>query len=66
VSPIIARLNKTTIHDGGLQYQLIVLLGKIGRDAAPAKQAIKRVYDASTNGDVRYAAEAALQAIGGE
>lgn len=65
VAPIIARLNKTTIHDGGLQYQLIVLLGKIGKDAAPARQAIKRVYDASTNGDVRYAAEAALQAIGG-
>lgn len=65
VTPMIARLNKTTIHEGGLQYQLIVLLGKIGKDAASAKQAIKRVYDASSNGDVRYAAEAALQAIGG-
>lgn len=65
VAPIITRLNRTTIHEGGLQYQLIVLLGKIGKDAAPAKQAIKRVYDASSNGDVRYAAEAALQAIGG-
>ncbi len=65
VTPMIVRLNKTTIHEGGLQYQLIVLLGKIGKDAAPAKQAIKRVYDASSNGDVRYAAEAALQAIGG-
>lgn len=65
VAPIITRLNKTTIHEGGLQYQLIVLLGKIGKDAAPAKRAIKRVYDASSNSDVRYAAEAALQAIGG-
>jgi TolB-like protein len=43
VAPLIARLDKTTTQDGGLQYQLIVLLGKIGREAAPAEKSIKRV-----------------------
>ncbi|GCC53187.1 hypothetical protein SanaruYs_34300 [Chryseotalea sanaruensis] len=63
VAPLQARLDKTTIHEGGLQFQLITLLGKIGKDAAPATKSIQRILDSSTNKDVRYAAEAALQAI---
>lgn len=63
VAPLQTRLDKTTIHDGGLQFQLITLLGKIGKDAAPATKSIQRILDISTNKDVRYAAEAALQAI---
>ncbi|MBL7847304.1 MAG: hypothetical protein JNL40_07540 [Cyclobacteriaceae bacterium] len=64
VGPLIARLDKTTDQDGGLQYQLITLLGEIGPDAAPAEKSIRRVLEQNRNGDVRYAAEAALQAIG--
>lgn len=63
VAPLQARLDKTTIHDGGLQFQLITLLGKIGKDAAPATKSIQRILEISTNKDVRYAAEAALQVI---
>ena len=63
VHSLIARLDKTTEQDGGLQYQLIVILGKIGKDARQAEKSIQRVLNASRNGDVRYAAEAALQSI---
>lgn len=63
VAPMVARLDKTTDQDGGLQFQLITLLGKIGKPAAPAEKAIQRVLALTRNSDVRYAAEAALQAI---
>jgi TolB-like protein len=63
VAPLIAKLDKTTTQDGGLQYQLVVLLGKIGKDAAPAARSIKRVLAATGNSDIQYAAEAALQMI---
>lgn len=65
VQPLIAALDKTTEQSGGLQFQLITLLGKIGKDAAPAEKSIQRVLAASRNNDVRYAAEAALQSIKG-
>jgi hypothetical protein len=65
VQPLIAALDKTTEQSGGLQFQLITLLGKIGKDAAPAEKSIQRVLNASRNNDVRYAAEAALQSIKG-
>ncbi|MBL7852407.1 MAG: hypothetical protein JNN04_15995 [Cyclobacteriaceae bacterium] len=64
VAPLAARLDKTTDQDGGLQYQLITLLGEIGADAAPAEKSIRRVLGITRNSDVKYAAEAALQAIG--
>lgn len=63
VNALINRLDKTTIQDGGLQFQLITILGKIGKDATPAQHAIKRVLQSTGNDDIRYAAEAALQAI---
>jgi TolB-like protein len=63
VPALISRLDKTTIQDGGLQYQLISILGKIGKDASTAEKSITRVLKASSNSDVKYAAEAALQAI---
>jgi len=63
VNALVARLDKTTVQDGGLQYQLISILGKIGKDASVAEKSITRVLNASTNNDVKYAAEAALQEI---
>ena len=63
VNALIGRLDKTTIQDGGLQFQLITILGKIGKDAAPAEKAITRVLNSNQNSDVQYAAEAALQEI---
>ncbi len=65
VKPLIARLDKTTEQDGGLQFQLITLLGKIGKDAAGAEKSIQRVLSTARNNDVKYAAEAALQSIKG-
>jgi len=65
VKPLITKLDKTTDQDGGLQFQLITLLGKIGKDAATAEKSIQRVLSISRNNDVRYAAEAALQSIQG-
>jgi TolB-like protein len=63
VAPIISKLDKTTYQDGGLQYRLITILGKIGKDAAPATGSIQRILKINRNKDVVYAAEAALQAI---
>lgn len=63
VNALTSRLDKTTIQDGGLQYQLISILGKIGKDASTAEKSITRVLNASSNSDVKYAAEAALQEI---
>lgn len=64
VHAITTTLEKTTEMQGGLQYQLITILGKIGMDAAEGKKAIQKVLKATRNNDVKYAAEAALQAIG--
>jgi hypothetical protein len=65
VKSITTRLDKTTDQDGGLQFQLITLLGKIGKDAAVAEKSIQRVLSVTRNSDVRYAAEAAIQSIKG-
>ncbi|MBL7870266.1 MAG: hypothetical protein JNM78_01540 [Cyclobacteriaceae bacterium] len=65
VKPLITALDNTTEQSGGLQFQLITLLGKIGKDAAAAEKSIQRVLNASRNSDVKYAAEAALQSIKG-
>jgi hypothetical protein len=63
VKPLITALDNTTEQKGGLQFQLITLLGKIGKDAVGAERSIQRVLNASRNSDVKYAAEAALQSI---
>ena len=63
VPALINRLDKTTNQDGGLQYQIITILGKIGKDAGSAEPAISRVLKINKNQDVVYAAEAALQLI---
>jgi hypothetical protein len=65
VAPLMARLDKTTDQEGGLQFQLITLLGKIGKEAAMSEKSIKRVLSITRNSDVRYAAEAALQSLKG-
>lgn len=65
VKPLTTALDNTTEQHGGLQFQLITLLGKIGKDAAAAEKSIQRVLNASRNSDVKYAAEAALQSIKG-
>lgn len=64
VPALVARLDQATEQDGGLQYQLVTLLGEIGPDAAVAEKSIRRVLTQTRNSDIRYAAEAALQAIG--
>jgi TolB-like protein len=63
VGALVAKLDKTTIHDGGLQHQLITILGKIGKDAAAAEKSITRILNSTANSDIKYAAEAALQVI---
>lgn len=63
VPVLISRLDKTTNQDGGLQYQLVTILGKIGKPAAGAAPSIQRVLKINRNKEVVYAAEAALQAI---
>jgi TolB-like protein len=65
VKPLTTALDNTTEQSGGLQFQLITLLGKIGKDAAAAEKSIQRVLNSSRNSDVKYAAEAALQSIKG-
>jgi TolB-like protein len=60
---LINHLDKTTSQDGGMQYQLITILGKIGKPAALARPSIQRILKINQNKDVVYAAEAALQAM---
>lgn len=63
VPVILKRLNATTMHEGGLQYKLVVIIGKIGRDAKSAENSLRNLLSKTTNSDVRYAIEASLQAI---
>jgi TolB-like protein len=61
VKPLIDQLNATTIHDGGLQYRLVVILGRIGKDARAAAPALTSLMTKTTNKDIKYAIESALQ-----
>jgi len=63
VQPLIKKLQTTTEQDGGLQYQIILMLGKIGKDAKPAEATLKSLLQKTTNSDVRYIIEATLDAI---
>lgn len=63
IQPLINRLKNTTIHDGGLRYKLVVLLGKNGKDAKVAEPILLKIQKESTNKDILYAIEASLQAI---
>ena len=65
VDPLITALKATTIHDGGLRYKLVVLLGKNGKEARAAEPVLLKIQKESTNKDIQYAIEAALQAIRG-
>ena len=65
IQPLINKLKNTTIHDGGLRYKLIVLLGKNGKNARAAEPVLLKVQKESTNKDILYAIEAALQEIKG-
>ncbi len=60
---LLTALQKTTIHDGGLRYKLIVLLGKNGKDAKSAEPTLLKIQKENTNKDIAYAIEAALQEI---
>ncbi len=61
VQPLIKHLSSSTIHDGGLRYTLVFILGKIGKDAKPAEGTLRQILRTETNSDIKYAIEAALQ-----
>lgn len=63
VPGLINSLKATTIHDGGLRYKLIVLLGKNGKDAKAAEPVLLKIQKENGNKDIAYAIEAALQEI---
>lgn len=63
VGPLITKLKETTIHEGGLRYKLVVLLGKNGKDAKEAEPLLLKLQKENTNKDISYALEAALQEI---
>lgn len=63
VVPLIKLLDKTSEQDGGLRYKIVVLLGKIGSAAKPAEGSLKKLLASNSNADIRYAIEAALEAI---
>lgn len=63
VQPLIRKLQSTTEQDGGLRYQIILILGKIGKDAKPAEATLQTLLSKTSNSDVRYVIEATLQAI---
>jgi hypothetical protein len=63
VNPLIKKLQTTTEQDDGLRYQIILILGKIGKDAKPAESTLQGLLAKARNNDVRYIIEATLQAI---
>ena len=63
VPALVNKLNALTIQDGGLQYQLAVILGRIGKDAKAAKPSLQALLAKTSNKDIKYAIEAALQAM---
>ncbi len=63
VQPLVKKLQATTEQDDGLRYQIVVMLGKIGKDAKPAESVLKNLLQKTTNQDVRYIIEATLDAI---
>lgn len=63
VKPVMDRLSITTLQEGGLQYKLVVILGRIGSSAKPSEGLLKKILSESRNSDIRYAAEAALQSF---
>ncbi len=63
VQPLIKKMQATTEQDDGLRYQIVLMLGKIGKDAKPAESALQSLLNKTTNKDVRYIIEATLQSI---
>jgi TolB-like protein len=63
VKPVMDRLSTVTLQEGGLQYKLVVILGRIGTPAKPAVPQLQKILRETKNADVKYAAEAALQRI---
>jgi hypothetical protein len=63
VKPVMDRLSTVTLQEGGLQYKLVVILGRIGAPAKPAVPMLQKILRETKNSDVKYAAEAALQSI---
>lgn len=63
VSPLVNQLNATTNQDGGFQYQIVVILGRIGKDAKAAASSLRQLLGKTSNKDIRYAIEATLQAF---
>jgi TolB-like protein len=64
VKPVMDRLSTVTLQEGGLQYKLVVILGRIGAPAKPAVPMLQKILRETKNSDVKYATEAALQSIG--
>jgi hypothetical protein len=63
VKPVMDRLSKATLQEGGLQYKLVVILGRIGKDAKPAEALLRKILSETKNADIKDATEAALQSI---
>ena len=63
VKPVMDRLSKATLQEGGLQYKLVVILGRIGVDAKPAEPLLRKILSETKNADIKYATEAALQSM---
>jgi TolB-like protein len=63
VQPLVKKLQTITDQDDGLRYLIILILGKIGKDAKPAEATLKALLQKTTNSDVRYVIEATLDAI---
>lgn len=60
---LLKKLRSLPMDEGGYQYKIIAILGRIGTDAHSAKADLQNLLQRTTNHDVRYALEAALQAI---
>lgn len=60
---LIDKLRSLSARDDALEYQIIVVLGLIGRDARAAKPDLQKILQRTTHQQRRYAIEAAIQAM---
>ncbi len=60
---LLQKWNSLTNQDGGLMYSIATIFSRMGKEAAEAKPALQKALPQAFNKDVKYAIEAALQAI---
>jgi TolB-like protein len=63
VGALVKKLGALSVQQDGLSYKIVRILGKMGKEASAARPTLQALLQKTTNKDVRYVIEAALQAM---